>query len=46
MLHCFLGEPDSVKIFVENGADVDAKDNWGNTALGWSVFLGNYLHFL
>lgn len=32
-------KPDSVKIFVDNGADINAQDDSGNTALGWSIFL-------
>lgn len=41
----FSAKSDAVKLFVEHGADVNVHDNWGNTPLGWAVFLGKFLHF-
>lgn len=36
----YLGKSDSVELFVENGADVNAQDSWGNTPLGWAIING------
>lgn len=43
-LFIYLGKSDSVELFVENGADVNAQDSWGNTPIGWSTFIGIYIH--
>lgn len=41
-----LGYVNVVKILLENGANANAVDSYGNTPLHWSAFSGKYSGFL
>jgi ankyrin repeat protein len=43
MLAARTGKPDAVKLLLDSGAKVDARENWGDTtALMWAVAEGNH----
>ena len=43
MMAARTGKPDAVKVLLDNGAKIDAKETWGDTtALMWAVSEGNH----
>lgn len=41
----FSGDEQTIELLVQNGSDINLKDNNGTTNLHSAVFLGEHLHF-